>query len=102
MTTLTGTLPDGLDFSGQVHRDYKLRQLTLGEMAEVEEDETVRGNDLRRAAAILSRSLVSLGDIPKDSITPALLLGLSEVDAEELISARGRLARRGAPAGKEK
>ncbi|HOX23919.1 MAG TPA: hypothetical protein PLL10_10670, partial [Elusimicrobiales bacterium] len=61
----------------------------------INDDEQAKANDYHRAAAAFECSLVKLGDIPRKEITRALLMGLSELDVEELTSARGRLQRRG-------
>lgn len=93
MMEFIGKLPVGLEFAGKTHKDFKLRPAkvrdTIEATAEVGADD-----NLKFMLAILSRQLVSLGDIPKASITVDLLSDLYDVDLAELHESQEQLEKK--------
>lgn len=89
----TGTLPVGLDFAGKTHKDFKLRPAKVRDTIEAT-GEVGADNNLKFMLAILSRQLVSLGDIPKANITSELLAELYDVDLAELHEAQETLEKK--------
>jgi hypothetical protein len=73
MFTETGTLTFGVMYNGVIHRDFEIRLQTVGD-----EIDTVKevGSDIVDAnftVHLLARTLLRLGDIPEEEITPELL-----------------------------
>ncbi|CAB3764105.1 hypothetical protein [Paraburkholderia humisilvae] len=62
--------------SGQRHYDFEIRLATVGDNIDVYESPEIIGggvSNMRVNTAILATCLLSLGTIPKESITPELL-----------------------------
>lgn len=81
---MTGTLPAGVEFAGKVHREFELRRELVEDVVEVygdpERGERAEKNKFYAGVCLLARRLVKLGDIPKESITPELLLKMETAD----------------------
>ncbi len=71
--TQSGTLVFGVQFNEQIHRDFEIRLQTVGDeidtVAEVGSDIV----DANFTVHLLARTLVRLGTIPEEEITPELL-----------------------------
>ncbi|WP_124965964.1 hypothetical protein [Trabulsiella odontotermitis] len=71
--TQSGTLEYGVQFNEQIHRDFEIRLQTVGDeidtVAEVGSDII----DANFTVHLLARTLISLGSIPEDELTPELL-----------------------------
>ncbi|WP_449543652.1 hypothetical protein [Enterobacter ludwigii] len=71
--TQSGTLEYGVQFNGEIHRDFEIRLQTVGDeidtVAEVGSDVI----DANFTVHLLARTLISLGSIPEDELTPELL-----------------------------
>ena len=98
MITEKGTLPIGVEFNGKLHRDFELRPALVKDSVEAMEDDRARKNKNYLAIAIMARQIVRLGndklDIPKDAITPALLMEMYDQDLAVMAEAAGRLRER--------
>jgi len=81
--TVKGTLPVGVEYNGALHREFELRRATVRDNLDI-----LSGPDKDRASeetayaavCLWAKRIVKLGDIPAESITPALVLDLSLED----------------------
>jgi hypothetical protein len=92
--TEKGTLPDGVEYGGEILREYEVREQMVRDVVGVFDD-PVRAaravkNDLFYSTCILAARLTISG-LPGDRVTPDLILDLSKDDYEELLSACARL-----------
>ncbi len=93
---MKGVLPVGVEFAGKVHREFELRPQFVSDSCAVYEDKAnasrAEKNPYFAGVCIIARRLEKLGDIPRASITPDLLLTMRAEDMTAL-----QLADRGAP-----
>lgn len=75
--TITGTLEYGIEYQGAVHKDFVLRQQTVGDEIDAAEADAP---DSAYGAVLMAMCLDSLGTIPKEEITYQLIRGLSSDD----------------------
>jgi hypothetical protein len=96
---MTGQLPFGVDYSGKTHREFELRPQLVEDIVEVYEDSEngarAEKNSWFAGVCLFARRLVKLGDIPKDAITPALLMKMRAEDLTALQAADRGLLRPG-------
>lgn len=96
--TETGTLPLGVEFEGEIHREYELKEQLVSDTVAVYEDPKHGPRAMRSNAffniAVMAIRLVRLGTIPKDEITPDLIMGMSQKDFIELADADDRMETR--------
>jgi len=96
--TENGTLPCGVEYDGRIHRDYEIREQRVRDMVAVYDDPKVairaENNATFLGLCILAGQIVKLGTIPKEAITPELLLDMAQVDCNELSEASKRLEER--------
>lgn len=79
--TDTFKLNFGIIFAGKRHQIITIKELTLGDLLEV--DEQYQDADVvKKAAAIIAKSIVKFGDIPIDKIDCDLVLKLCESEFE--------------------
>ncbi len=71
--TETGTLAYGVQHNNAIHRDFEIRLQTVGDEIEVVSE--VGGDivDANFTVHLLARTLVRLGTIPEEELTPELL-----------------------------
>ncbi len=97
-STEKGTLPGGVEYEGQVHREYEVREQRVGDMIAVYDDperaKRAENNAMFMGLCILAGQIVKLGTIPKEAITPELLLDIEQPDCNELSEAAKRLEER--------
>lgn len=79
MTTTKGMLKVGLEYAGKTHVEFTLRAAKVKDTIE-STLEVGEGDNLKRMLATYARQLITLGDIPKEHITTALLAELYDVD----------------------
>jgi phage FluMu protein gp41 len=79
MITTKGKLKVGLEFAGKTHVEFTIRAPKVKDTIEATA-EVGEGDNLKFMLAAYSRQLISLGDIPKENITSALLADLYDVD----------------------
>ena len=95
MITEKGTLPFGVEFEGTTHRDFELRPQFVRDTVDIFEDPDMAARATRNnqffAACLFAGRLVSLGEIPKEQITPELILDLHQDDYDEILAAAKRL-----------
>jgi phage FluMu protein gp41 len=97
MITEKGELVVGIEHEGKVHRAFTVRPQTVGDSVEVMEGphaDRAKKNDSFFGVALLACQIVSIGDIPRELITPDLVMDLTEIDYRELEKAREALASR--------
>ena len=103
MKPAEGKLPLGVEFAGAVHRDYALRPQLVEDNVEIYEDPKhgprAEKNSSFAAVCLFARRLVRLGDIPKESITPDLVMKMTSLDMAELQAADKRCLSRPEPEG---
>lgn len=71
--TQTDTLKYGVMHNGVIHRDFEIRLQTVGDEIDVGDEIGSDIIDVNFTVHLLARTLLSLGTIPKDEITPQLL-----------------------------
>ena len=96
MITEKGTLPFGVDYDGKTHRDFELRPQFVRDTVDIFEDPDTAKRAARNnqffACCLFAGRLTRLGDIPKESITPDMILDLHQDDYDEILHAGERLA----------
>jgi hypothetical protein len=94
MKNQTGTLPVGVEFAGGLHRDYELRPQYMEDEVETCDDPKHGARAVKNSAffavCIFARRLVKLGNIPKESLTPDLIMRMQSRDMLELQAADRR------------
>lgn len=71
--THADTLPFGVLHNDVIHRDYEIRLQTVGDEIDVGDEIGSDIIDVNFTVHLLARTLVRLGTIPKEEITPQLL-----------------------------
>ncbi len=98
MLTEKGTLPFGVEFEGQIHREFELRPQYVRDTVDIFESPDITARAARNsqyfAACLFAGRLVRLGDIPKEEITVDMVLDMRQEDYGEIINAGGRLDER--------
>ncbi|RQS55725.1 MULTISPECIES: hypothetical protein [Burkholderia] len=98
--TETGSLDYGIEYpvdSGQLHYDFELRLATVADnIAAYEEPTIINGGvcNMRVNAAVLARSIVSLGTIPAEAITAELIDTAVDSDYDMLFAAQEQLKKK--------
>lgn len=100
----TGRLNVGIEADGKTHLDFELRPRLVRDSVAVVGDERARENPAYEGLAMTCMQIVKLGDLPKERITPDLLMDLHDVDMSVILEAAERLRARLATfrAGSEK
>lgn len=89
-----GTLPVGIEHKGARQREFTLKPLTVGDLISAADDRRSRGNEYYMSVVLLARQITRLGDIPKEEITPELLVRMDISDLAALNEASIRLRQR--------
>lgn len=98
--TEKGSLEYGVEYpagSGELHYDFEIRVSTIGDnIAAYERPEVIGGgvSNMRVNAILLAECLLSLGTIPKESITPELLDTAVDADYDVLVAAQEALKKK--------
>jgi phage FluMu protein gp41 len=92
--TETCTLPLGIEYNGEIHRELELRPQRVGDTIDALENDRARHNDSYLGLCVLARQVVRLGRIPAPDITPDLLMNLYDTDMAAINAALGRLQMR--------
>jgi len=96
--TASGTLPVGVYYAGQRHRDYVLRIGIAGDVIDALESQP-NGSTARIALDLYRRQLLQLGAIPAEALTLDLLKAeLAEIDQAVLEKASTELTKKLMPA----
>lgn len=93
MITQKGSLVIGIEYDGKIHKEFELRPQIVRDTVNAFEHPKF-SNDMYAGLILLSMQILKLGDIPKEKITPELLLELYEEDLKILFSAKEELANR--------
>jgi hypothetical protein len=88
--TEKGTLLIGVEYNGVVHKDFELRSQKVRDSAEAIDALGGNDNQLVASAHIYAKRL-TIGTIPKDKITPDMILDMDEADFEQILAANERL-----------
>lgn len=91
--TVTGTLAQGVEVAGVLHRDFELRLPTLGDNIDAV-DEVGGHNGVAVSAALLARQLVRLGTLDRKEISYDLLCTMHPADYNQLDAAGGELEKK--------
>ncbi|VVE59767.1 hypothetical protein PCA31118_00008 [Pandoraea captiosa] len=100
MMTEQGSLEYGVEYpegSGERHYDFEVRLATVADNIAVYEDPAILGggvSNMRVNAENLARCLVTLGTIPKESITGELIGKLIDSDYDVLMLAQEALKKK--------
>lgn len=88
MKTVTGSLPVGLEYNGQLHKEFELRPALVRDTVEVmEESPRAATNRHYAGLCVYAKRLLKLGDIPKEKVTGDLLMEMTEEDFSALSAA---------------
>jgi len=89
-----GTLIIGVEYDGKTHKGFILRPAKVKDtVMSIEEDEMAMRNDQYLGVCVLARQ-IRIGDIPRDEITPGLLMDMYQADMALITAADGRLKER--------
>lgn len=96
MLTEKGTLPVGVEYEGKTHKDFEIREQIVADSINVFDNPAqaakAEKNGLYANLCVTANMLVSLGTIPKEDITPDLLMGMLQEDLNAISLAEVRLA----------
>lgn len=88
MLTEKGMLPIGVEYDGQVHREFEMREQLAGDMIAVFDDESVMAratkNDAFLGLCILEKQITRIGSMPREAITHDTLLNMLHQDLIEV------------------
>jgi len=99
MLTVKNTLKYGhKDAEGKVHKDFEMRVPTLEDVEWATENAPEGAGTMRMSRYIWSRTLIRLGGLSPEAITPELLAGLHYAEYSILDDAEKELAGKLAPA----
>jgi len=84
---IKGTLLYGVEFEGTLHKDFEVRPLLVKDSITAG-TASVGKSSVYHEACLVACQLVSLGTIPKESITVDLLLEMLDDDYGEIQNAR--------------
>ncbi|RSZ35075.1 MULTISPECIES: phage tail assembly protein [unclassified Variovorax] len=91
--TITGTLKQGVEVAGVLHRDFEMRLPTLGDNIDAV-DQVGGHNGVAVNAALMARQLVRLGTLEPKQITYDLLCSMHPSDYNQLDAASGELEKK--------
>ena len=97
MKTVTGTLPHGLKIDGVTHTDFEMREASVGDMFDAE-NETDVTKPLAFNGQMMLRQLVRIGTFT-GPVTVGMLRTLSTADYRTLRGKQMELEAAGEPAG---
>lgn len=99
MLTVKGSLIFGYkDAEGKVHADFEMREATLGDMEWAVENAPENSCMARLSRYVWSRTLIRLGDLTPEQISPELLAGLNYTEYNALEAAERELRGKLTPA----
>jgi len=88
------TLPIGVEYDGQRHRDLEIRPRLVRDLIDGAVNERAKSDGRYYELCQYACQIVSLGDIPKDQITGELLLDMYDEDFDALTEAANRVRNR--------
>lgn len=97
MSTEKGTLPNGVEYDGKVHREFEIREQLVSDAVELfesgDKDLLARAekSDSFFNVCVVAKRILRIGSIPKKAITPALVMNMLQEDFNELVNATKRL-----------
>ena len=96
MSNLTekGVLPIGVEYQGAMHREFELRPLKMKDSFNIKNRpyaEKAQENSEYMGLCMFAARLEKLGDIPKEAITPELLLEAYDDDMAVIMAADERI-----------
>lgn len=100
MLTETGTLPCGVEYEGRMHTEYEIREQLVSDGVELfergDKDLLARAekSDSFYTVCITAKRIIRIGTIPKEAITPDLVMNMRQKDFNELDAATRRLEER--------
>ena len=98
MLTVIGQLSVGVEVDGVLHTNFEMRDTTIRDAINAVDKLLAAGESASSNLTIriykAAEQLVSLGDLPKASITGQLLMGLAEDDIEPLLNAQDELEKK--------
>ena len=97
MITEKGELLVGVEYGGKIHTAFELRPQLVRDSVEIFEGEDIeraKKNDAFFAVCLLAKQIVKLGELPKEAITPELLLNLCDADFKRIDDACKALNKR--------
>lgn len=99
---LKSTLINGVEIDAVLHQTFEMREATIRDAINAIDKRNAAGEGLTSYLTLqmyqAAEQLVSLGDLPKDQITAALLLSLPEDDIAPLLDALEAVKKKPKPA----
>lgn len=90
-----GTLLFGVEYEGKVHRVFEIREQLVRDTVDIFENKEYGGRAERSdsffSVCVTARRLQKVGDIPKEAITPELLMSMRQEDFNEISAASKRM-----------
>ena len=90
----SGTLIVGVKYADKLHKEFELRPQLVSDSVDAMDNDRAKSNDSYLGLCVISRQLEKLGDIPREKITPELLMGMYQVDLAMISEASRRLQKK--------
>ena len=98
MLTEKGTLPVGVEFDGKIYRNFEIRPQLQRDTIDLFDDPETGERALKNmqfyGLCIVAGQIISIGDIPKEKITPDMVMEMWPEDFAEIQHADKRLKER--------
>jgi len=94
MITQDGTLIVGIEVDGVVHLDFLLRPRFVSDSIDAMEDERSHNNPAFEGLVMTCQEITKLGTLTREQITPDLLMGMLDIDMQQIMEARKKLLAR--------
>jgi len=94
MITEKCTLPIGVEYDGQRHRDLEIRPRLVRDLIDGAVNERAQNDSYYYSLCQMACQIVHLGDIPREKISGDLLLDMYEDDFDALTEAAKRVRAR--------
>jgi hypothetical protein len=88
--TQKGKLTHGIEFDGELHRDFEIRRELVGDAVAAYDNPRSEKNKMYATLMVYARRIVRLGGIPKDKITAELLMLMPEEEFAAITAAAAR------------
>lgn len=92
MIRVTGKLIEGVVVDGKEHHDFTLKPLTVRDTFDLQADEFASTSDEHMGVGVIARQIEKLGDLPREKITPELVMDMADIDFELLIRKQRELS----------
>ncbi len=94
MITEKRTLPIGIEYKGQKHRDLEVRHRLVKDLVAAHDNPLMSKSESNYEICCLAEQIIKLGEIPKEDITAALLTEMYIDDFDTLVEAAEKARQR--------